>query len=106
MKRKILCVCLSLFICLSVVGCGSAENFVVQESFQIEHQKSNPESFIAAENEKYSLKWDSEKKTVASPIRTKRYPHKRIRRADSYSSKSTVIVRTLSFVKQTVLIWP
>ena len=74
MKRKILCVCLSLFICLSVVGCGSVENFVAQKSFRIEHQKSNPESFVAAENEKYSLKWDNEKKSIVFYDKQKQIP--------------------------------
>ena len=65
MKIKFLSILMCFLFCLSLTGCGNNTSVkkVSPLSFG-EIVKKNPDSFIAAENEKYTLQWDKENKRV------------------------------------------
>lgn len=65
MKIKFLSVLMCFLFCLSLTGCGNnASNAKILPKIFGEVVKKNPESFTAAENEKYSLQWDKQNKRV------------------------------------------
>ena len=65
MKIKFLSVLMCFLFCLSLVGCGNKSlNAKISPKSFGEVVKKNPSSFIAAENEKYTLQWDKENKRV------------------------------------------
>ncbi len=55
---------MSILFCLSLVGCGNGTTAKVFPDRFGKIKKNNPDSFVASENERYALNWDSENKRV------------------------------------------
>lgn len=64
MIKKVFCMMLCAVTCLTVCGCGNRSNLSAQQRFIQEYTSLNPDSFTAAENNNFSLEWDSENKRV------------------------------------------
>ena len=65
MKIKFLSVFMCFLFCLSLAGCGNKTSTAKISPLGFgEVVKKNPDSFTAAENEKYELRWDKQNKRV------------------------------------------
>ena len=65
MKNKSISILMCFLLCLSFVGCANNKSIAKVSPLNYgEITKNNPESFTAAENEKYALQWDKSNKRV------------------------------------------
>ena len=78
MKKKLIYIAVSvltcLAICLSVAMCKKKDNGKTMPLPYEKAEQNNPESFTAAENERYALKWDKENKRVIFLDKEKNIP--------------------------------
>lgn len=65
MKIRISAFLICVLLCLSAVGCGKGAGSAKVAPLKFgKVEKNNPESFVASENDNFSLKWDSKNKRV------------------------------------------
>ncbi|MBO4468713.1 MAG: hypothetical protein J5766_05370 [Clostridia bacterium] len=65
MKKRISAFLICVLLCLSAVGCGKGAGSAKVAPLKFgKVEKNNPDSFVASENDNFSLKWDSKNKRV------------------------------------------
>ncbi len=62
--KRISLIVLCLLLVLSCTACGDSNNLVSPKVFDPDHANSPANSFVAAENDTYQLKWDKENKRI------------------------------------------
>lgn len=75
MKKRIFALCLSVLMIISVLSaCSSSSAIVAPGVFNEDFDKKSPASFVAAENDRYSLKWEKADKRIVLFDKEKNIP--------------------------------
>ncbi len=74
MKKRIISICLSVLVILSLLSGCSGTAAVGPAPFNEDFDKKSPASFTAAENDRYTLKWDKEERRVVLFDKEKNVP--------------------------------
>ncbi|MEE0839383.1 MAG: DUF5696 domain-containing protein [Acutalibacteraceae bacterium] len=62
--KRISLIVVCLLLVLSCTACGDSNNLVSPKVYNPDHANKPSDSFVAAENDKYQLKWDKENKRI------------------------------------------
>ena len=63
--KRISLIVVCLLLVLSCTACGDSNNLVSPKVYNPDHANKPSDSFVAAENDKYQLKWDKENKRIS-----------------------------------------